>query len=518
MGARSVVVVVLALLALTAAIPAGAAASSAATPTIEGPVAGTPSLASTNFDLASVGYEQAEYFLSGTATAYTSATPLSSDGKWKVTPGTTAPYKTRMVVYRPTDPKKFNGTVIVEWNNVSAGLDSAPIWLAAHDELIREGYAWVGVTAQQVGVEGGGRGAVVANLDLKHADPARYGTLVHPGDSYSYDMYTQAGRAVRSKTANVLGGLVPKRVIAAGESQSAFRMTTYIDAVEPLTKGVYDGYFVYSRGGSGAALSQAPLPAIPTPTPTLIRTDLTVPVMTFTTETDLVLLGYLPARQPDTKRFRDWEVAGTSHADSYTLNVAGQGHGRPRGRRPVVRDDAAATEQRVRRGHHLQLPVQLRADDVRAAGIDRRAQHVDRTRHRATEGPTPAGDRRLEGAVRARRRRQREGWDPHPAGRRPGRHALGTRAVGHQLLRDLRHHQAVRRRHPGGALPVARRVREGVERGDRQGGQGRVRRGRRRRRHQGRRRAVPRRRLTLLLSDAASRDRVQLHAVRLFRD
>jgi hypothetical protein len=42
-------------------------------------------------------------------------------------------------------------------------------------------------------------------------------------------------------------------------------MTTYIDAVEPLTKGVYDGYFVYSPGGSGAALSQAPLPAIPRP-------------------------------------------------------------------------------------------------------------------------------------------------------------------------------------------------------------------------------------------------------------
>jgi hypothetical protein len=42
-----------------------------------------------------------------------------------------------MVVYRPIDPKKFNGTVIVEWDNVSAGLDSAPIWLAALDELIR---------------------------------------------------------------------------------------------------------------------------------------------------------------------------------------------------------------------------------------------------------------------------------------------------------------------------------------------------------------------------------------------
>jgi hypothetical protein len=332
--ARSAVVVVLILVTLAVAVTPGASAgtgSSTPTPTIEGPVTGgkgTPQLAATNFDLASVGYEQAEYFISGTATAYTSATPLSSDGKWSVTPGTTAPYKTRLVVYRPTDPKKFNGTVIVEWNNVSAGLDSAPIWLAAHDELIREGYAWVGVTAQRVGVEGGGR-SLVANLDLKHADPDRYGTLVHPGDSFSYDMYTQAGRAVRSTTSHVLGGLVAKHVIAAGESQSAFRMTTYIDAVEPLTKGVYDGYFVYSRGNDGAALAQDPQPAVAAPSPTLIRTDLEVPVMTFTTETDLITLGYLAARQPDTKKFRNWEVAGTSHADTYTLSVAGKDVGTP---------------------------------------------------------------------------------------------------------------------------------------------------------------------------------------------
>jgi hypothetical protein len=329
------------LLAVTAAVPAGAFPSGAAEPTIEGPVAGTPSLASTNFDLASVGYEHAEYFLSGTATAYTSATPLSSDGKWTRQTGHELRHKDPHGRFTgPIDSKKFNGTRIAEWNNVSTGLDSAPIWLAAHDELIREGDAWVGVSAQQAGVEGGGR-AVVANLDLKHADPARYGTLVHPGDSYSYDMYTQAGRVVRSRAANALGGLVVKYVIAAGESQSAFRMTTCIDAVEPLTKGVYDGFFVYSRGGSGAALSQAPLAAIPTPTPTLIRTDVTVPVMTFTTETDLISLGYLSARRPDTKQFRDGEVAGTSHADSYTLSVAGERHRRPRGRRPTVGDDAS---------------------------------------------------------------------------------------------------------------------------------------------------------------------------------
>ncbi len=311
------------------AVGAGAAPANDAI-SIEGPVAGgkgVPQLAATNFDLASVGYEQAEYFISGTATSYTSATPLTSDGKWTVTPAATAPYKTRLIVYRPTNPKKFNGTVLVEWDNVSGGLDAAPIWLAAHDELIREGYAWVGVAAQRVGVEGGGR-ALVADLDLKHADPERYGSLVHPGDSFSYDMYTQAGEAVRAEAAKVLGGLKPERVIGAGESQSAFRLTTYIDAVEPLTRGVYDGYFVYSRGDDGAALSQDPQPVIPAPTPTRIRTDLDVPVMTFSTETDLAILGYGPARQPDTSRFRGWEVAGTSHADTYTLGVSGQDVGK----------------------------------------------------------------------------------------------------------------------------------------------------------------------------------------------
>jgi hypothetical protein len=142
-------------------------------------------------------------------------------------------------------------------------------------------------------------------------------------------MYRQAGVAVRDDAAELLGGLKPKQVIAAGESQSAFRMTTYIDAIEPLSKGVYDGYLVYSRGDDGAPLSQDPQPAIPAPSPTLIRTDLTVPVMTFTTETDLVTLGYLPARQPDTKRFRNWEAAGTAHADSYTLVVSRPDTGTP---------------------------------------------------------------------------------------------------------------------------------------------------------------------------------------------
>ena len=112
---------------------------------------------------------------------------------------------------------------------------------------------------------------------------------------------------------------MPQRVIALGESQSAFRLVTYINAVQPLYPGVYDAYFVYSRGGDAADLSQSPQLTIPTPTPTFIRNDLHVPIFLFETESDLLGLGYLAARQPATRYIREWETAGTAHDDTYGL-------------------------------------------------------------------------------------------------------------------------------------------------------------------------------------------------------
>ena len=116
----------------------------------------------------------------------------------------------------------------------------------------------------------------------------------------------------------ILGGSVPDLLIATGESQSASRMVTYIDAVHPL-EGVYDGYLVHSRSAAGAALSQAPQSAVGAPTPTLVRSDLQVPVFTLQAEDDVA--RYFSARQPDTNRIRTWGMAGTAHADQYTLGV-----------------------------------------------------------------------------------------------------------------------------------------------------------------------------------------------------
>lgn len=316
---------VLALGALGAAFAAPAFAT-VPVPTIEGPITtGGGSTAgafvqSTTFDLHEVGYLEEEYFLSGTATAYSAAGALGIDGMWSATPASTAAYKTRIVVRRPENRKKFNGTVVVEWLNVSGGVDAGPDWLLAHTELIRDGFAWVGVSAQKVGVEGGPALVGIASLPLKQVNPARYGSLVHPGDSFSYDIFSQAAQSLRQTAAgSPLASLKVKRLIAAGESQSAFRLVTYADAIHPLTQ-LFDGYFIHSRASGAAALSEAPQQAVATPNGAKIRSDLGVPVLTLVTETDLTFLGYSgAARQADSANFRLWEVPGTSHADAYML-------------------------------------------------------------------------------------------------------------------------------------------------------------------------------------------------------
>jgi len=290
---------------------------------IENPVVSLPpdegsiNLLALNFDLGTVGYQQAEYFLEGTASAFTNTSELGTDGVWTAEPAEQAAYKTRIVVYRPIDPADFNGTVLVEWLNVTAGFETPPSWGTGHLEMRRSGSAWVGVSAQLVGIEGSPRGLLP--LYLKAVNPARYGSLSHPGDSFSYDIFSQIAQAIRNPSEiDPLAGLVAERLIAYGESQSAGRLTTYVNAIHPLYN-TFDGYMIHSRGDGSASLSQEPQAVIPTPEAPLVRTDLNVPVMTFETETDVVFLEYVKARQPDTEQFRAWEVAGTAHGDYYTF-------------------------------------------------------------------------------------------------------------------------------------------------------------------------------------------------------
>lgn len=269
-------------------------------------------------------YLEEEYFVAGTATAYTATAPLAADGAWSLEPGPTADYTTRIIVRQPEDPADFNGVVLVEWHNVTIGRDSDPDFGFLHPEILGAGYAYVGVSAQRVGVEGGeGRLDVPgvppeATAPLKEWDPERYGALQHPGDEFSYDMFSQVGALVQGRAADTpLDGLDVDAVIALGESQSASRLVSYVNGVHPLV-ATFDGFFIHSRGGSGSPLGDGPNDSAPPGL--LVRTDLAEPVLQFETETDLTFLDYLGARQPDSENVVTWEVAGTAHADQSTLD------------------------------------------------------------------------------------------------------------------------------------------------------------------------------------------------------
>jgi hypothetical protein len=271
------------------------------------------------------GYVEEEYVLEGEATAYRPVGELGEHGRWTVTEAGTAPYRSRILVRRPADPEAFDGTVFVEWLNVTAGVDGDPEFGLTHPELLEHGSAYVGVSAQSAGIEGGGVLPIpgVEVQALKQWDPARYGDLTHPGDPYSYDIFSQAAQAVRRPhDVDVLDGLRARHVIAMGESQSAARMVTYVDAVHPLA-GIYDGFLIHSRGGGGAPLVDSP--SVLGEGVARIRDDLDVPVLQFLTETDLFgVLGFHSARQDDSDRLRTWEVAGTAHADRSILDYNAQ--------------------------------------------------------------------------------------------------------------------------------------------------------------------------------------------------
>ena len=277
-------------------------------------------------DLTGTGYVENEYAASGTATSYDPQGELAPDGRWTFQPSSTADYSTRVLVRRPAADTDFSGTVVVEWLNVSSGTDGDVVWSSTHEELMRRGDAWVGVSAQRVGVMGGPIltpiGGSNTSGGLVGADPARYGSLNQPGDGYSFDIFTQAARAVRAGGV-ATGEAKPQRVLAAGQSQSAYALVTYINGVQPLTRE-FDGFLLHSRGTGGLPLV-APGEAASLGDPSAnslatIRTDTDVPVLDVQAEGDLGAPLYsLPARQPDSDHFRLWEVAGTAHADAHTV-------------------------------------------------------------------------------------------------------------------------------------------------------------------------------------------------------
>ncbi len=294
-------------------------------PSVEA-ISGKPNLSTGSYDVGEFGYLVEEFFVSGNASSYKLAGEPTADGRWEALPATNAPYATRLVVIRPRDPAKFSGTAVVEWLNVTGGFDVPVEWTMVHREIARRGHAYVAVTAQKVGIEGKPNAQGAGSGALKKADPARYGRLSHPGDAHAFDIFSQAGALVKNAAGSrVLGPLVPARVIAAGESQSAYYLTTYATAIDPVAK-VYDGFLIHSRFGQAAPIDGSLMALVTGTAPVLrLRPDLRVPVLTVNTESDVLgfssLKGTWEARQPDAEKLRTWEITGSAHADNYVFSV-----------------------------------------------------------------------------------------------------------------------------------------------------------------------------------------------------
>src|SRR5262245_41826518 len=219
------------------AVPAGAAAPC---PLVTGPIPARAPLGHpshdypqyvADVDYASRGYVEEEYFHEGTATRY--STPAQATGS---VISTGHHYKSRLIVRRPVKANQFNGTVLVEWVNVTSGYNNDALWKASTDHLIRHGYAYVGVSAQQVGVHG--------PSGLLNWSPARYAGLDVlaglPNDVLSYDIFSQGGMAAKCVNgADIMGGLPVQRVVASGVSQSQGRLVLYYNSVHPLVQ-VFD--------------------------------------------------------------------------------------------------------------------------------------------------------------------------------------------------------------------------------------------------------------------------------------
>ena len=274
---------------LAALILLGAAGASAAaaidTELVPVTASSYPFFAAT-IDLAEHGFIEEEYFVSGTGNVY----EYDALGEVRIqTPG--VPYKTRILVRRPS-PRRFNGVVLFEMMNPTAGHDIDFEWHYNRELLLDDGYAWVGITMKDT---------AVALLQGWEPVPLRYLELPGPGVGLRQ---LRPGRLpatrLREPGETPLEGYRVRRVIATGYSQSADYMVTFSNefheqSLEPDGSHTFDGYLL--GGGTGAARrinSADPGALLRRPPPQLRRR----PLMRVQSETEVAFFASVFSRQP----------------------------------------------------------------------------------------------------------------------------------------------------------------------------------------------------------------------------
>jgi Alpha/beta hydrolase domain len=299
-------------------------------PTVSGPIPSTP----TDFPFIAdgfgpeppvpAGYVENEYFVSGTGSLY----EYTPTGIQVVNPCPTVvprctniPYTTRMLVKRPSDPRKFSGTIVVEPLNPSAGFDIAGVWDRSWPYFVRDGDIFVGWTSRYETVN-----------TLKQWNPTRYANLTwgdnNNDNGITFDIAAQIGALFKTNGAgSPTHGLNVKHVFEAGFSQDGsftFTQADVFNALERLPGGgpAYDGYVPGgTRGPSNIDFGLTAAGSLPPGDPRFQMQPRDVPVIQINTETEEVGgAASLTYRRPDSDaagdRYRLWEVPGASHVSN----------------------------------------------------------------------------------------------------------------------------------------------------------------------------------------------------------
>ena len=216
-------------------------------------------------DFAHFDYEAKEYFVSGTAAGQ--------------------PYKTRIVIRKPSDDRRFSGLVLVESMHPSG---NAWMFHFTHRYAMSEGI---------IGVE-----IVTSGFpQLVNHNEARYRDLAVAPEQAS-EVIAQVGAALKARDrANPLARLPLRKMVLGGTSASAAVLVRYLPAHRVYRLAdmapIYDGFLPTS---TAAEIDKVDVPMIEVPTMTEVARGASV----------LRQDGDEPGDQ-----FRVYEVAGIGHLD-----------------------------------------------------------------------------------------------------------------------------------------------------------------------------------------------------------
>ena len=313
-------------------------AERAALPTLSGPIANTPTshpfgaAAHQNvpLDLDALGYVEEEYFIRGVARVFdwgeTASPVVLGRGS----------YTTRILLRRPRDPQRFNGTVIVEPLNPSADMDLPIMWAESHEQWMAEGNAWVGVTIKPntIGALKRFDGERYASLGFPNPrataacqsadiNPLSGPTTTHDESGLAWDVLSQLGALLKSTKVLELLHRPALRLYMTGQSQSAGYARTYASVFATTVAAahgtpLYDAYLY-----SGSPPWQVPLHQcrkdLDAKDSRLITPAVGVPVIELFAEGDIGT--NIVTRRPDSDAapdlFRRYELAGAAHVDPW---------------------------------------------------------------------------------------------------------------------------------------------------------------------------------------------------------